>query len=135
MHPHPRPEIAVLSRDGTARVTLSGELDLDAAPLIHSTISRTLADPQVHRIDVDATPVSFCDISGLHALAAAHAQAARARVQLRLVGISPALRRVLDLTGISADTGFTTLGQRRDHVGLITKDRANLHTRTVTDYK
>lgn len=57
--------------DNRALVTLTGEIDLQSVPLVHTPAERYPHDG-IHTIDVDVTAVTSCDCSGistfLHAL-------------------------------------------------------------------
>ncbi|MGW0632879.1 STAS domain-containing protein [Streptomyces sp. NPDC002758] len=52
--------------DNRALVTLTGEIDLNSAPLVHASLERCLHDG-IRTIAVDVTAVTFCDCSGLNA--------------------------------------------------------------------
>ncbi|MFF3707429.1 STAS domain-containing protein [Streptomyces phaeochromogenes] len=79
-------------------VTLTGEIDLNSAPLVHVSLERCLYDG-IRAIDVDVTAVTFCDCSGLNAFLYALLRTSAAGGSLRLVHPSPALERLVDLTG------------------------------------
>ncbi|WP_063997183.1 STAS domain-containing protein [Streptomyces phaeochromogenes] len=84
--------------DNRTLVTLTGEIDLNSAPLVHASLERCLHDG-VRAIDVDVTAVTFCDCSGLNAFLYALLRTASAGGSLRLVHPSPALERLVTLTG------------------------------------
>ncbi|MFD9395163.1 STAS domain-containing protein [Streptomyces sp. NPDC060000] len=88
-----------------ALITLSGEIDLDSAPLLCASLERCLRDGS-HTIDVDLTSVRFCDCSGLNAFLRAAQQTTVAGGALRLHHPPPMLARMLELTGC----GFLLLG-------------------------
>ncbi|WP_327315825.1 STAS domain-containing protein [Streptomyces sp. NBC_01235] len=92
-------------RRNRALITLSGEIDLDSAPLLCASLERCLRDG-VPTVDVDLTFVRFCDCSGLNAFLRAAQQATVAGGALRLHHPPPMLARMLDLTGC----GFLLLG-------------------------
>ncbi|MGY1495178.1 STAS domain-containing protein [Streptomyces sp. QTS52] len=79
-------------------VTLTGEIDLDSAPLVHTSLERCLRDG-IRAIDVDVTAVTFCDCSGLNAFLYALLHTAAAGGSLQLHHPSPALERLVALTG------------------------------------
>lgn len=81
-----------------ALITLSGEIDLDTAPLVRATLERCLHDG-IRAIDVDLTDVTFCDCSGLNAFLYASLRTAGAGGYLRLHYPSPAVERLFAITG------------------------------------
>ena len=56
--------------------------------------------PGVRTVIADMAPTSFCDSSGINMLVRAHQQAAANGTELRLVAASPAVLRILTLTGL-----------------------------------
>jgi anti-sigma B factor antagonist len=84
-------------RPGVAVVDVTGELDLDGAPILCAAIESAALDEHVV---VDLSRVGFCDSTGLKALLdAAREIAARGR---RLVVVAPEdgpVRRVIAMTG------------------------------------
>ncbi|MDF3145214.1 STAS domain-containing protein [Streptomyces sp. T21Q-yed] len=94
-----------------ALITLSGEIDLESAPLVLESLERCLRDG-IRTIDIDLTPVTFCDCSGLNAFLHAAQQTTVAGGTLRLHHPPTTLARILDL----ADCGFLLLGLPFDHV-------------------
>jgi anti-anti-sigma factor len=84
--------------DNRTLITLTGEIDLNSAPLVHTSLQQCLHDG-IRAIDVDMTAVTFCDSSGLNAFRYALLHTATAGGSLRLHHPSPALERLLALTG------------------------------------
>lgn len=103
----PLPQLTVYRRDRTHRtlITLAGEIDLESAPLVRAALARCLGDG-IRIIDVDLTPVTFCDCSGVNALLHAAQKTTEAGGTLGLHYPPPSLVRILDLTGC----GFLLLG-------------------------
>lgn len=88
--------------DGTVgRVTLTGELDLDGAGAVGEELLR-LPDGGATEVVVDASGLTFLDSSGLRALLSAREQLESAGATLRLESVSPAVERVLEMTGTRA---------------------------------
>ncbi|MDQ1028026.1 anti-sigma B factor antagonist [Streptomyces umbrinus] len=81
-----------------ALVILTGEIDLSSAPLVHASLERCLRDG-IRAIDVDVTAVTFCDCSGLNAFLYALMHTAAAGGSLQLHHPSPALERLVAITG------------------------------------
>ena len=75
--------------EGVVTLTLGGELDLAAAPLLRERIDAAGESPLV----LDLTEVTFVDSSILRELLRA-----RERRELVLAGVPMALRRLLELT-------------------------------------
>jgi anti-sigma B factor antagonist len=85
--------------DDTTVVTLAGELDLHSSDLLATTVDDALAGaPGV--VEIDAGDLTFADSAGLRALLSAREAAEQRGVALRLGRISPALGRLLDMTGL-----------------------------------
>ncbi|MGY0060607.1 STAS domain-containing protein [Streptomyces sp. LZ34] len=103
----PLPQLTVYrhARSKRALITLAGEIDLESAPLVRVSLERCLRDG-IRTIDVDLTPVTFCDCSGLNAFLHAARQTTEVGGTLRLHYPSAMFARILDLTGC----GFLLLG-------------------------
>jgi anti-anti-sigma factor len=54
--------------DGTVRLTVSGEVDIYAAPLVREAIESILADPSTTDLMVDVADVDYIDCSAVSAL-------------------------------------------------------------------
>ncbi|WP_329254463.1 STAS domain-containing protein [Streptomyces sp. NBC_01478] len=83
---------------GRALITLTGEIDLDSAPLVHASLERCLHDG-IRAIDVDVTAVTFCGHNSLNAFLCSLLHTAAAGGSLQLHHPSPALERLVELTG------------------------------------
>jgi anti-sigma B factor antagonist len=95
-----------LMADETARGTcivlkLTGELDLDTAPLLYSRLE-AIVGRGIWRIVVDASDLGFCDSIGLSALLAAHQACDAAGGYLRLAAPDDLLVRLLTVVGLQA---------------------------------
>ncbi|MFF1307973.1 STAS domain-containing protein [Streptomyces sp. NPDC058307] len=102
----PLPQLAVYRHDRRKRalITLAGEIDLESAPLVRRALAWCLRDG-IRTIDIDLTPLTFCDCSGLNVFLDAARKTAEAGGTLRLHHPPPTLSRLLDLTG----SGFLLL--------------------------
>ncbi|MER5184667.1 STAS domain-containing protein [Streptomyces sp. NPDC002896] len=109
----PLPQLTVYRHDRRKRalITLAGEIDLESAPVVRVSLERCLRDG-IRTIDVDLTPVTFCDCSGLNAFLRAAQQTTVVGGTLRLHHPPTTLARILDL----ADCGFLLLGLPFDHL-------------------
>ncbi|MGW0875816.1 STAS domain-containing protein [Streptomyces sp. NPDC002740] len=94
------PQLTVYRHDrrNRALITLSGEIDLDSAPLLCASLERCLRDG-FPTIDVDLASVRFCDCSGLNVFLRAAQQTTVAGGALRLCHPPPMLARMLEVTG------------------------------------
>ncbi|WP_327401174.1 STAS domain-containing protein [Streptomyces sp. NBC_01288] len=96
----PRTQLTVHRHDRRKRalITLVGEIDLESAPLVHTALVQCLSDG-IRTLDIDLTPVSFCDCTGLNVFLHAAQKAAEVGCTLRLHRPPPTLGLILDLTG------------------------------------
>lgn len=89
---------------------LHGELDLATVPILETALRRTLLTRR-EMIIVDCSALTFIDASGLSSLIGARRTAERSGAQLVLRAPSPALARLLRLTGMTSL--FSTVGRDR----------------------
>jgi anti-sigma B factor antagonist len=88
-------------------MSVSGEIDLYTAPRLHGELVTALAGESPVRLVVDMSGVEFCDSTGMNVLLAAHRRAREHGGDLELAGPRPAVRKVLQVTGL--ETVFTVL--------------------------
>jgi anti-sigma B factor antagonist len=94
-------EVERADAGGEAVLLVRGEIDLASAPVLGAAVVDALAErPAV--VVVDLAGVRFMDSTGLRALLDARLGAGAAGVALRLRAPSPAVARVLELTGVVA---------------------------------
>lgn len=80
-------------------ITLEGEFDMTGTQRFWAFVTEALAeDPRA--ITVDASGLEFIDSSGLLALLRARDAAVEAGVAFRVSDPSPALRRLVEVTGV-----------------------------------
>ena len=89
--------------DGTELVRISGELDLATAPLLEEAL-RERGD-RTHVV-VDAADLAFVDVVGVEALVRCHQRLVEEGGGLLVQHPSPALKRVLELTGLEGSLPF-----------------------------
>lgn len=94
------------SRNGVARIALSGELDMSTVRFMAESLARFENDG-VGAIILDLRELTFLDSAGLHAFLQARDRASKNGHRLVMVGASHQARRVFELTG----TGFLLDGQ------------------------
>jgi anti-anti-sigma factor len=90
--------VATAVEDGVARVAIEGELDLDRADEVAAELA-ALPSQGATSVIVDVGGLSFIDSSGLRALLTAREQLEGSGARLHLTNLSPAVERVLDMTG------------------------------------
>jgi anti-anti-sigma factor len=95
-----RAQLAIGERRVGRRAVLAvaGEVDIQTASDLRAAIDA--AGTRAFEIWVDLSDTTFMDSSGVHALAGARAQLARADRRLALICPAGPVRRVLELTGL-----------------------------------
>lgn len=84
--------------DNAARIILDGELDLHAVAPVVAEFDR-LRGSGLRSVVIDASRLTFLDSSGLRALLTGHATFKASGTELQVINASPAVLRVLDMTG------------------------------------
>lgn len=85
----------------SATLHLAGDLDFTTSDPFMATVRRVLDEqPDLQKLRLDFTDLSFCDSAGLSALLLVHRRASAAGVVLQLEHRPPQLNRVLDVTGV-----------------------------------
>jgi anti-anti-sigma factor len=84
----------------TARVAVSGEVDLATAPVLRHRLLGVLRDHGPTMLSVDLAGVTFLDCTGINALIAARNAAAATGRQMWVTHPQPIVRQVLDVTGL-----------------------------------
>ncbi|KOV85548.1 hypothetical protein ADL03_13735 [Nocardia sp. NRRL S-836] len=82
------------------RVEVAGLLDVTGSTTLLTHLDRLIDGGRRHLV-VDVSGITFCDSSGISALVRSRSRAVEAAGSLRLVSPSPAVRRVLDITGLA----------------------------------
>ncbi|GAA1574741.1 hypothetical protein GCM10009827_115750 [Dactylosporangium maewongense] len=90
--------------DGAVLVTATGELDMTSAPTLIESLRDAIRAYAPSRVDLDLTGVPFMDSTGIQVLVAAQADIDG---ELRIIGTSPAVHRLLELTGLLETFGLT----------------------------
>ncbi len=86
--------------DDSVVVTVRGNLDVDSATVLGTSLDQVLERPQP-RIVVDLSGVEFCDSTGLSAFVLGHDRARRAGGWLRLAAPSDWMSRLIETVGLS----------------------------------
>lgn len=94
------PQLNIYRHDRRTRalITLAGEIDLETVPLMRATLEQCLRDG-MRTIDIDLTPVTFCDCRGLNAFIETFLHTTAAGGTLRLHHPPPMLAWMVELTG------------------------------------
>lgn len=93
------PDMSPVRRVGEDSViVLPAEIDVTNADQVGAELLRAV-DASAAMLVIDMTGAVFCDSSGIQILLRAHRRAVAAGTELRLATSSPAVRRVLELTG------------------------------------
>jgi anti-anti-sigma factor len=84
-------------RDGVARISAHGELDLQTASLLDRALE-AVDQFELARVVLDLTDLSFVDSTGVHAILRAHTRATENGSVLVVVNSSEKVRKVFELT-------------------------------------
>jgi len=95
-------------------VTASGEIDLYTAPALQAELAAVLGGGHPVRVVVDLSGVGFCDSTGMIVLLSAMKRARERGGALDLAGPQPAVRKVLQVTGL--DSVFNVVEDSADAV-------------------
>jgi anti-sigma B factor antagonist len=85
--------------DGNQIISVTGELDIATAEQAYAYISDVI-DAWPTPVSVDLSGLTFCDASGLGALARVARHARQAGRQLRLTAARPSLLKIMRITGL-----------------------------------
>jgi anti-sigma B factor antagonist len=85
--------------DGSQVVSVTGELDIATADQAYAYISDVI-DCWPAPVSVDLAGLTFCDASGLGALARVARHARQAGRQLKLISARPSLVKIIRITGL-----------------------------------
>jgi anti-anti-sigma factor len=83
-------------------ISASGDIDLDSAPELEAVLRQAI-DAAPSRVIVELKSVTFLDSSGLRVLVEAQRGLSDAGAALVIDGMSEAVRRVLEVTGLLAE--------------------------------
>ncbi|MGW7431602.1 STAS domain-containing protein [Streptomyces sp. NPDC054861] len=108
--PQPEPNLDVeveILDDTTAILSVGGELDIETATLLHHHLANQFLHGRRHLV-MDLSRLAFMDSSGLNVLIRAARDAREAGGDLHLVAPTPAVRRILEITGLTMTTPLHT---------------------------
>ncbi|MFD8560923.1 STAS domain-containing protein [Streptosporangium canum] len=89
--------VSVTDYCGCSVIALDGDLDALSVPLLQQVLGDTLARGRTHLV-IDAAKLTFCDSTGIWALAEGHRRAAAAGGRLTLAYVHGVLKRLLEIT-------------------------------------
>ncbi len=104
---HVELKVSTRSQGGRTIMSLGGEIDLYTAPRLHGELVTVLSGGAPAQIVVDMSGVDFCDSTGMNVLLAAHRRAREQGGDLELAAPRPAVRKILQVTGL--ESVFTVL--------------------------
>jgi stage II sporulation protein AA (anti-sigma F factor antagonist) len=121
MTPNAQPLLISVENIASGRqLTVCGDVDLATAPQFRDTVLRHLATARSLSLDLEG--VAFMDSSGLHALIACRRRAALLGHPLLIARASPAVDRLLEVTGTTAL--FTRAATNPGDVSVTPLDRS-----------
>ncbi|MEU2233830.1 STAS domain-containing protein [Streptomyces vietnamensis] len=98
----PNLDVDVEIRDGrTAVLTVAGELDMETADRLQELLAEQFGQGR-RRLVLDLSALDFMDSSGLNVLIRAVNKARESDGDLYLAAPTPAVRRILEITGVMA---------------------------------
>lgn len=86
--------------DGEHTLVLSGELDLNSAPLLGVTLRLICAEPATSVVVLDLSRLTFMDSTGIHAVLLAKELSAEHGSEFFVVPGEAQVRRVMQITGL-----------------------------------
>jgi anti-sigma B factor antagonist len=90
-----------LADDGTATVTVHGEIDFANCDHLAQGVRDAVAEWSPATVRIDLRDATFFDSTGLGALIEGYKAATEAEAKFVVTNPKPAFRRVLDVTGLS----------------------------------
>lgn len=84
----------------TATVQLEGELDHCSAERIRASLDALIEDPQIKRLVIDLSKVTFMDSSGIGVIIGRYRVLARRKGSVAVRGASPQIDRIFQMSGL-----------------------------------
>ncbi len=103
-----------LRPDGSAVVTVMGEVDLANAPELDALLHEAMTSGE-GSVLLDLSECTFLDSSALHVMVQASQDLADAGRRLIVVGANGSIRRIVDITGLHSFLGL----ERRDQTDWV----------------
>jgi len=108
------PTESTLGDDGTASVTVLGEIDFSNADEIAQAFRDAVVQWSPPVLQVDLGAATFIDSTGLGALIEGYRAATERNSRFAVVNVSPSFRRVLTVTGLCELFGMSAHEERAD---------------------
>jgi len=89
-----------LPREDTALITVEGDLDIDTATELQHHLANQLHHGRRHFL-LDLAAVPFMDSSDMNIVLRTYQETQATSGSVRVIAPAPAVRRILDLTGVS----------------------------------
>jgi len=86
--------------DGTACLTITGDIDLTSSDRFRRTVAGLVDDPAVTGVLLDAARLDFIDSNGVTVLVKAHRAAAERGICLRVTNAQDPVCGLLELLGV-----------------------------------
>lgn len=97
----PRLQVTLERLERASVLRLVGELDADDAPAVRTMLAEQVLGGSGSLV-LDLSELTFIDSAGLAALIAAHKGTRSAGTSFLLAGVSPAVAKILSVTGLDA---------------------------------
>jgi anti-sigma B factor antagonist len=104
------------STDGLRRLSIVGELDLEACPQLNAMLDEAVQE-RSGEVVADLSGVTFIDSTALRSFVRTHNELSGVGGRLTIVDPSPAVARVLELAGLSGLLAVDQPGFRGSSVG------------------
>ncbi len=94
-------------KDGTCTIKLAGELDFANAEQVSDWLFHAIEKSTCQIYELDLSELGFLDSSGIGVLVVTARLVSRKGARLRAVNPQPAVRRVIDTTGVDTLLGLS----------------------------
>jgi anti-anti-sigma factor len=101
--------------DGEHTLVLSGELDLNSAPLLGVTLRLICAEPATSGVVLDLSRLTFMDSTGIHAVLLAKDLSAEHGSEFFVVPGEAQVKRLMQITGLLATLPIRDGHHKRIH--------------------
>jgi anti-sigma B factor antagonist len=98
VEPEQQLTVSIRREASGAVIAIDGELDLYGSQRLRAAVAELLTEP-VELVELDATGLTFIDSAGVRAILLARSGAAERGVRFRISGVSPQIRRVMEIAG------------------------------------
>jgi anti-anti-sigma factor len=90
--------VSIRRKASGAVIELAGELDLHESTRLSAAVAELLSE-QIELVELEATALTFIDSAGIRAILLARSGAAERGVRFLVSGVSPPIRRVMEIAG------------------------------------